>query len=399
MGSIKGIQRGKYRSRGPSGNVVCSRCSKAFKRRQSLLQHIRSVHLKIQITCTICRKNYTSKSVYNRHLKNVHGIINKLSHDSNLVKAHGIEPSNLINLSFEVHSVFPSMAKFLALKQNKKFGVHVITKEDISVDKVVIAASAFASIEYLFCTSSGCFTCGKITEAKIRCLNCIDVSFCSNKCKTNRTHRTKCDTYFNSSDCHIVRLTTQIISVAINEINDINTMIEFVQGLLFKKKNSAKCQPPFSQYGEILRLKESPVFANASKARRAVHYVMQLPQIQSQTTDTEQLKRILFNLAYRHANIIELNAFSEKTNCTKGGAIIRLSIYDVLSRLNHSCDPNVTHHIDDDDYTYCVVSRPIQTGEQLFINYLSQMEFQSNQERKRYIKETWNFDCKCNKCC
>lgn len=136
---------------------------------------------------------------------------------------------------------------------------------------------------------------------------------------------------------------------------------------------------------------------NSQLARRVVHLcTMQHPQLNA--FKSPKTERLLFSLAYRHVNSIAINAFSEEIKCSIGGACTRFFIFDTLCRLNHSCNPNLEHYTDDDDRTYCVVTRPIKTGEQLFINYVSEMKFESTHERKKYIKETWHFACKCQKC-
>lgn len=374
----------------------CSRCNKIYKRRYSLIQHIKSNHLKVRITCGICSKEYTSTSVRNRHLKKVHGIEN--IPNSNFLSSLNNVP--LIGLSYEPDTAFPSMAKVLSLKTNKTFGKHIVANQDIVAGDVVVAASPFAFIEYLACNGNGCFECGKVTQHKIYCQNCIDVWFCSNQCKASRLHRVKCDPVFERNDCRIVRLATKIITVAINAVNDINTLLQFCRALLLSNKKSMKCHPPYSTYGEIINLKEQRDHAHASIARRVVKYVMKLPQLESfDSVDTEGMKRIFFNLAYRHANSIAINTFAEEMTCSKGGVCIQFSIFDVVSRFNHSCDSNLEHYTDDDEVTYFIASRSIKAGEQLFVNYLCDMEFQSAQDRKNYLKQHWNFDCKCQKCC
>lgn len=148
--------------------------------------------------------------------------------------------------------------------------------------------------------------------------------------------------------------------------------------------------------GEVLNLKGIVEDKNNQIARRVVHFTLQHPQLNA--LKSPKIERLVFNLAYRHVNTIGLNAFSEEKKCSAGGVCTRFFIFDTLCRINHSCIPNLEHYTDDDDRIYCVVARPIKAGEQLFINYVSEMEFQSTEERKKYIKETWHFDCKCQKC-
>lgn len=392
MGSIKGIRRGKYKIRHQKEHV-CSRCSKVYRRRNSLFQHIQSKHLNVRVTCTICTKKYISISVRNRHLRKVHGI----TQTSNSKVPSSPDIVQLTELSYEPDVAFPCMVNILSLKANKAFGFHIAATQDIAAGDVVIATHPFAVIDYLECTGSGCFKCGNVPKSKIQCENCINVFFCSNSCKSSRTHRTKCDKRFDRNDCRIIRLATQIITVVINVVSDIKTLLEFCRGLLYSKKKSKQCRPPYSTYGEILQLQEHHDSDNASKARRVVKHVMrQLESLDS--VDTESLERILFNLAYRHVNSILINAFAEENICSKGGVYTRFFMFDVASRLNHSCDPNVEHYTDDDEMTYFVASRTIKAGEQLFINYLCETEFQTTKERKNYLKQHWNFDCTCSKC-
>lgn len=77
----------------------------------------------------------------------------------------------------------------------------------------------------------------------------------------------------------------------------------------------------------------------------------------------------------------------------------RVSIHDILSRFNHSCIPNVHHCSDNSNRTFCVVIRPVKEGDQMFINYCGPMKFTNDSDRRQYLKENWEFDCSCEKCC
>lgn len=304
-------------------------------------------------------------------------------------------------IHFEAHEAFPGLTRALTLKTNKRFGTHIVGNDHIDDGKIVVATAPFASIEYLVCISGGCFACGKITESRIKCPNCIDVWFCRKRCYTSPTHKTKCNAMFDSSDCQIVRLATEIISVMCT-FSEITTILEFCRGVLFWKKPTKNLRHPYSQYAEILSLKgpsDQPV--DVAKVRRVVKLSMRMEKLKavSPNIGTEEKIRILFSWAYSLVNSISLNTFSEQIKCSKGGALMRYSIFDFLSRFNHSCDPNLEHYIDSDEKTYCVTTKPIKPGEQLFINYLTNMEFESHEGRKQYLEETWNFMFKCPLCC
>lgn len=89
------------------------------------------------------------------------------------------------------------------------------------------------------------------------------------------------------------------------------------------------------------------------------HYHLQNFRSYSTTSkgNANQLEKITefrFNLAICHAHSISSNSFFETTNCSKGSACVRLSIHNVLSRYNHSCDPYLNQYTDDHDITYRV---------------------------------------------
>lgn len=406
MGSIKGIRRGNYKSHRlqPNGYVNCARCNKSYKRRSSLLQHIRAKHLGITKVCGFCRKKYSSSSTLNRHQKDVHGV-QAQSHSSISNQEKHRKPEiakmNLSELSFEADVTFPCMANVLSLKETTNFGVHLVANSDIDVGKIVIVSNPFASIEYLAQSGAGCMECGKVPKIKVLCENCIDVFFCSNYCKASKIHRKICNKIFTSDDCQTMRLATEVLMVGMNTFSDTRTWLEFSMAVTQKNKDHRKCKRPFSNYGEILKLKEQAEPGHDEIARRVVKHILLNSASHFKSFDQSefaQMSRKLFSLAYRTVNIISLNAFSETTPCTKGGDCVRYYIFDIISRFNHSCAPNLEQYLDDDDATYCITTRKIKSGEQLFISYLSGMQFETADERKNYLWDGWKFNCQCQSC-
>lgn len=162
-----------------------------------------------------------------------------------------------------------------------------------------------------------------------------------------------------------------------------------------KMKYYRQCKPPYSTYGEILQLERCEKDEHFEIAHRAKKYILKLPQLLS--FNRPDLPRIVFYLAYRHATSLEHYLFIIKSNVNYG-ICTRYSIYDVLSRFNHSCDPNIDHTIDEEGFISCTTNKPIKKGEQIFMNYLGDEKFSTTQQRFRYLKEVWNFDCSCKKC-
>lgn len=288
---------------------------------------------------------------------------------------------------------FPWVSSKLSIQKSEQFGNHVVANDDIDVGEVVMETSGFANIEVLTSINSSCFHCGKCFDEKfIQCKNCIKLMFCSIKCRrSSESHRNICKNIFSSEDCFIVRLVYEMIVTALKQFQNIENMLYFTRRVLFTNINIENLVPPYSSYGEMLRLKGRIDEKYSAIAHRVSRYIFQFRQF-----ETSQ-KRLIFHLAWRLSSTIEINCFSEDTMLEEG-TCTRYSMYDALCRVNHSCSPNIDHYDDEHNMKICTATRPIKRGEQLFISYLGVMKFQTVEERKQYIQELWGFDCKCEQC-
>lgn len=408
MGSKKGVCRGKYSTRilQQIGPISCWKCNKIYKRRPVLFHHILTKHLNYSVSCPVCDLRFISLSTCHRHLKNVHQIFNyktlKLELKSNPQNRDNRDTSAEVD-TVKRTEILPNLLGYVAplsFSRNKAFGKHVVAESSIDVGQTVLATPPFASIEYLTSIGSGCFHCGKQRTPRtgnfIECSHCISVQFCSKRCSLTKLHKSKCNTVFNRNDCSIVRLSTELILVALNSVANIEIMLEFCRGILFSGKKSDDCLPPFLNYGEILQLKGEAKKKHFLIAKQVRNYVML--SLKSKLRRSAENQRIIYHMAARHAVCLEQNTFSEEFVVSKGGICTHYSIYDAISRMNHSCAPNIHHYIDDKNILNCVAVRPMKRGDQIFMNYLNGFNLESTISRQSYIKEIWNFDCKCDKC-
>lgn len=241
-------------------------------------------------------------------------------------------------------------------------------------------------IDCLFNIGNGCFICGSLPKYKVNCV-CCKAWFCSVLCESRKTHKNRCDTRFLKSDGHITRLVTEMIAIAIKKLGSIDRVVDFYTDVILSKEENI-----FPQYAEIIRLKKRDEITHSEIGNR----VRQIFMTSFDMTDAVQRK--LFHVAMNHANSLELNEFSEEEHCAKGGKLRRYFIYDLMSRFNHECSPNVETLLTKSNEMVCIAARQISPGEQLFISYIGSSVFKSDQDRKLYIKEVWNFDCKCRLC-
>lgn len=111
--------------------------------------------------------------------------------------------------------------------------------------------------------------------------------------------------------------------------------------------------------------------------------------------DTLAKQRFLMHLVLHHSIVIPKNAFSDVVQCSH--QLTLKYIFDVLSILNHSCAPNLEFDTVG-KFGYCVSVRPIQRGDQVFINYMGDDVYKTTELRQKSLKDCWGFECKCDKC-
>ena len=73
----------------------------------------------------------------------------------------------------------------------------------------------------------------------------------------------------------------------------------------------------------------------------------------------------------------------------------KVDIYEVLSKINHSCCPNVLPCERQGDVVHTRALREIAEGEELFNSYIVFMHIR---EERRKDLERWHFLCKCKSC-
>ena len=73
----------------------------------------------------------------------------------------------------------------------------------------------------------------------------------------------------------------------------------------------------------------------------------------------------------------------------------KVDLFEVLSKINHSCCPNVLPCERQGDMVHTRALREIAEGEELFNSYI--MFMQIREERRKDL-ERWHFLCKCKSC-
>jgi len=88
--------------------------------------------------------------------------------------------------------------------------------------------------------------------------------------------------------------------------------------------------------------------------------------------------------------IFRTNAYNHDE--TSGGRL-----YELLSRANHSCVPNLERTFVGETVVV-TARRKVAKGGELFTSYLDQDADQSTEERRAMLKAKYNFVCECERC-
>lgn len=297
-----------------------------------------------------------------------------------------------IKLSFTPSKNYSCIANVLDIKSNDTFGRHLVAKCDIPVGKTVLIEEDFVSMRSD--DEIVCATCSKPKMNFIACPLCTDAVFCNSDCmKQNSTHKWECGTFFAELD-YRMRFHIQAILLAIETFPKVEDLMEFVKNVLLEDPEEL---PPSlhsaqSKYHFFFKLSRSaPLLPQyLPKIRQIYENIMTFPKVKN-LFDKEEKQRFLMYLILHHFLVIKTNSIISKSPWST------ISVFNVLSMLNHSCAPNV-YHPRRGTKQYCVTVRPIKKGEQLFISYLPLNNEMSREKRREKFTSSWAFVCTCEKC-
>lgn len=297
-------------------------------------------------------------------------------------------------LSFDPDTNFPCLADVLEIQENDKFGRHIVAKCDIDAGNQVLVTDIFASG-----TTSGhqmcCRNCNKIEQNFVSCKNCANTVFCYGSCSEKKgVHQLECSSFFHVIGDTTLKLPIQTVLMAIEMFRSIDDLMDFTERVFKMKRIPKSTKNLQSRYALFLNLSPYLDEERIYPAYQAYMSLMSIAQVKH-LFNTERKRQFLMHLTLHHLTVIPQNSFRHER--FDGDWICADYIYDVMSLINHSCVPNVFNHSTPNEVGYCVTMRPIQKGEQIFINYLGNECKESLEHRQKSLK-TWDFECKCEKC-
>lgn len=278
-----------------------------------------------------------------------------------------------LELDYTSNVNIPCMANVLEIQQNAEFGRHVVAKCDIPVGKIVLVEPSFVEITTT-ANISHCTVCQIVESNLMPCVNCTMEMFCSSEClERGRVYHSKeCGYIFDDEKLkRDPQFVARTIFMALDACGSVDELMEFVE--------SVRSEPvaiptaliePKDRYRTFLQfdveLFDDKVFTRSLiSANEVCRYLLAMPEMAG-LFDTLAKQRFLMHLAVTHTFIMVRHGSSGPMNEKNHGCTFALA----FALFNHQCAPNVLNTSFDGKQVF-VTTRPIETGEQLFISYES----------------------------
>lgn len=301
---------------------------------------------------------------------------------------------------FNPNKILPGLSDRVQVKNDLKYGRHVVARRGIEVGQTIAMDRPFASV----CVQSDasnkqayCITCLREDANFIPCANCPHVMFCSQTClDTNQTHLLECQSFLHQLTSRTMKLAIQLVLIGMQHFSSVDKLIAFVEGVVNKSPNDPNdlSNKTFPDYTVFLNLHCVPKEIYIKLAYEAIEFLKTLPKVQSYF-HSDAAQRFLVHLLIHHMGIIRMNAWDYTSGWTENVHI--KYVHSSISLFNHSCAPNAFYNIQD-NVAKLIMVRPAKRGQQIFINYLGDQVDETRHNRRRTLSDEWKFDCECDRC-
>ena len=312
---------------------------------------------------------------------------------------------NFFKLSYAPNPRLPFVIDSLKLDNNLDFNNHIITDQNLNIGDVVCVENPFFGfttnksdgdtyIEQDSCYQrcSHCFQSNNMNL--IPCESCKSTMFCSTYCKDEAME------IYHKYECYILRKIPNIENI-------VRSMRSFFVTLYLYGGNFEAMKKSIGQRGPSVKT----VFDYDLSNQKSPNYARNLmdifdsykaPQFNTSLKIFSTIfkchpdlaviwkgnKQFIHDFLTRHADnlrelgqemlkwpgntaqlIAELPETNNNFQINLVRKIVGLVYYPFFGLLNHSCVPNIIHHINEKNQKVLIVCRPIRKGEQLFVDY------------------------------
>ena len=220
---------------------------------------------------------------------------------------------------------------------------------------------------------SKCSYCQTDNTKQLNCAACLQVSYCNKKCQKDhwKLHKPRCQPW-------------KIVSVEGKGKGVIATR-------KIKKGDVVMMEKP------VLVLDKGGNNYNPEDLSFTEQFMKQPKKIREEILDLHHERPEESNFLLKLFDIFNCNNIGIDVGI---GSSSGQAVYLNISRLNHSCSPNVVWSYKRSNMIMKEVRalRDIDVGEELSATYLGNNVFATSSERRIQLQKSWKFECKCRLC-
>ncbi|KAK3911325.1 Annexin B9 [Frankliniella fusca] len=321
------------------------------------------------------------------------------------------------SVSYGANEEIECASNCIALKYSDEKGRHLIATKYIRPGDVLLVEKPFASILLPKSMASHCYNCLARCLSPVPCLQCSQVLFCNEKCRSEAWER------FHSIDCSLAPiiskrvgqmglLALRVLLVASDKGKRVQQLFEEVENQRdspdprtrgFNENGlygSTDYWPIFYLVGHTERRSNADLFRRSVTAACLLHCLEKFSDFFGNNVE-DNLYFFCGGILLQHLQSLPCNAHEVSEMRVNCGAFesqeIGAAAYATLSLLNHSCDPNVVRH-SYGDWAALRAIRPIKQGEEILDNYGYHHALHSVDYRQSQLSKQYFFSCCCEAC-
>ncbi|XP_062557082.1 SET and MYND domain-containing protein 4 [Armigeres subalbatus] len=325
-------------------------------------------------------------------------------------------------LSYKPNPKIPHISDCIELKEDDQFGQYLITNRNLNAGDIIIEEKPFST---LLVSDRRYLNCDYCHDDKflilIPCTGCTVTMFCSTDCQQKameKYHRIECSVIKNMRSMFTkvilmaLRTTTTAISTFDYNLEELKIHIESIDERTFNPlKLDWTAMEAKQVYSAIHCLATNQNLRTPSDiVQRSVYSIIMSEMLFRKTEfgtlcDNNESHDLIRSLLFRHAQTSPANMhslmFTEYTpqgNEKYSQLFLGCGSFPILSKINHSCAPNLVRITLPNGNVIALLNRPIKKGGQLFDNYGYHHCLDSLDDRQSGLLGQYLFRCQCEAC-
>ncbi|XP_037075445.1 SET and MYND domain-containing protein 4-like [Pollicipes pollicipes] len=305
---------------------------------------------------------------------------------------------------------YPSASKKVAFSSTSTEGRFAVSSQPVAVGDVLVVERPFAAVLRPEKHGTHCIHCQTRIRDCVPCTGCAGVLFCSLSCRTaalDTYHRFECrilDLLYASGMSVTCMLSLRLVSrLRLQQLLEARPRLD---------RPAERYDP--DDYGNIHRLVSHaegrtaeavfPLALMAAFMLRCLEFQNYFgPEVD--TTSLDDTRRYVGALLLHHIQLVPYNAHEVAELQMKGfnniddsqSQFLGAAVYPTLALFNHSCDPGIVRYFSGTTVIVRAIKN-ISKGEMIAENYGPIFTQKTLRERLQYLRERYEFECKCKPC-